>query len=277
MRFTKMQGCGNDYIYINCFAEVVEHPEKLAIAMSERHFGIGADGLVLIMPSETCDFRMRMFNLDGSEGEMCGNAVRCIGKYVFERGMTDKTLVSLETKGGIIYLDLDVQDGKVATVCVDMGTPSLEAKDIPVIHETSPVVGKKIEVLGKEYAMTCVSMGNPHAVIFVEDVDNFDVEGVGKLIECHKDFPNKVNVEFVEIVDRTHVKMRVWERGSGETLACGTGASATAVACILNGLCDDKIKISLIGGDLTIEYKENHVFMTGIAEISFDGVWLKEV
>ncbi len=277
MRFTKMQGCGNDYVYINCFQETVERPEELAIAMSERHFGVGADGLVLIMPSDIADFRMRMFNLDGSEGEMCGNAVRCIGKYVFERGMTEKTMVSLETKGGIKYLDLDVIDGVVQTVCVDMGEPILEAAKIPVVHETSPVIGKKIEVLGKEFAMTCVSMGNPHAVVFVEDVENFDVEGVGKAIECHPDFPNKVNVEFVEILSKSHVKMRVWERGSGETLACGTGASATAVACILNGLCDEKIIISLIGGDLTIEYKENHVFMTGIAEFSFDGVWLKEV
>lgn len=279
MRFTKMEGCGNDYIYINCFEEAVNQPEKLAIAMSERHFGIGADGLVLIMPSKKADFRMRMFNLDGSEGEMCGNAVRCIGKYVFERGMTQNKEISLETAGGIRYLSLNVANEIVKTVGVDMGEPILEADNIPVLHESSPVIGKKITVNEKELAFTCVSMGNPHAVTFVEDTQTLSVEEYGKLVEMNAFFPNKTNVEFVQVCDRNHIKMRVWERGSGETLACGTGACASAVAAILNGFCDREIQVSLLGGELTIYWSEedNHVYMTGPAAFSFDGVWLREV
>lgn len=279
MRFTKMQGCGNDYIYINCFEETVEHPEKLAVAMSERHFGVGSDGLVLIMPSATGDFRMRMFNLDGSEGEMCGNAVRCIGKYVYERGLTDKTCVALETKGGMKYLQLHIKDGIVESVTVDMGEPIFAPAEIPVLSKQNPVIGEMVEILDRSFAFTCVSMGNPHAVAFVEDVKSFPLEIYGKTAESHPIFPNKVNAEFVEVVDESHVKMRVWERGSGETWACGTGASATAVACVLNGKTGRTVEVELIGGTLTIEWREsdNHVYMTGPAEFSFDGVWLREV
>ena len=279
MRFTKMQGCGNDYIYINCFEEKVENPEKLAIAMSERHFGVGSDGLVLIMPSETGDFRMRMFNLDGSEGKMCGNASRCVGKYVYERGLTDKTLVALETLGGMKYLDLHVEDGIVKSVTVDMGEPILEAAQIPVVSEKSPVIGEPVQLLDKTFEFTCVSMGNPHAIAFVDNVKDFPLETYGKVSETHPMYPEQVNTEFVEIVDESHVKMRVWERGSGETWACGTGASAVAVACALNGKTGRKVDVELIGGTLTIEWKEedNHVYMTGPAEFSFDGVWLREV
>ncbi|WP_458397320.1 diaminopimelate epimerase [Anaerotignum sp.] len=279
MRFTKMHGCGNDYIYINCFEEKVENPEKLAIAMSERHFGVGADGLVLIMPSEKGDFRMRMFNLDGSEGEMCGNAVRCIGKYVYERGLTEKKLIALETAGGMKYLDLNVVDGIVETVTVDMGEPILEAAMIPVESEKHPVIGETVHILDTEYAFTCVSMGNPHGVTFVEGVKYFPVEKYGSVAEVHPMFPRKANIEFVEVVDDSHIKMRVWERGSGETWACGTGASASVVACILNGKTGRKVEVELIGGKLTIEWREadNHVYMTGPAAFSFDGVWLQEV
>lgn len=278
MRFTKMEGCGNDYIYINCFEQVVEQPEKLAIAMSERHFGIGADGLVLIMPSDKGDFRMRMFNLDGSEGEMCGNAVRCIGKYAYERGLTEKEEITLETAGGVRYLKLNIEKGIVKTVEVDMGEPILEAVKIPVMHETSPVIGKKILVNGSSFSFTCVSMGNPHGVTFVEDTRNFPVEEYGKQVENNSIFPQKTNVEFVQILSRNHIIMRVWERGSGETLACGTGACAAVVASVLNDFCDREVKVTLLGGELSIHWNEedNHVYMTGPAAFSFDGVWLRE-
>lgn len=279
MRFTKMQGCGNDYIYINCFEERVEHPEKLAIAMSERHFGVGSDGLVLILPSEVADFRMRMFNLDGSEGKMCGNASRCVGKYVYEKGLTEKNEVTLETLGGIKLLRLHITDGIVKGVTVDMGEPILAAAEIPVLSEKQPVIGETVEILDRKFEFTCVSMGNPHAVTFVGDVAEFPVERYGRAVEVHPIFPDRVNTEFVEIVDDGHVKMRVWERGSGETWACGTGASATAVACVLNGKTGRKVDVELIGGTLTIEWKEadNHVYMTGPAEFSFEGGWLREV
>lgn len=279
MRFTKMEGCGNDYIYINCFVETVEHPEKLAIAMSERHFGVGADGLVLILPSQKGDFRMRMFNLDGSEGEMCGNAVRCIGKYVYERGLTQKERISLETAGGMKYLELHVRDGMVETVTVDMGEPILEAAQIPVRSEKQPVMGESVQILDRALTFTCVSMGNPHGVTFVEHVADYPVERYGRAAEIHPMFPKKANIEFVEVLDDAHIKMRVWERGSGETWACGTGASASVVACVLNGRTGRKVEAELIGGKLTIEWKaaDNHVYMTGPAAFSFDGVWLREV
>lgn len=279
MRFTKMEGCGNDYIYINCFEENVNQPEKLAVAMSERHFGVGGDGLVLIMPSDKADFRMRMFNLDGSEGEMCGNAVRCIGKYVYERGLTTKQRISLETAGGMRYLELSIENGIVQTVSVDMGEPILVADKIPVVHGESSVIGKKIDIDGKDFLFTCVSMGNPHAVAFVEDIKTFPLESYGKQVECNILFPNKTNVEFVQIISRSHINMRVWERGSGETLACGTGACASVVASILNGFCDREVKVSLLGGELTIKWNadDNHVYMSGPAAFSFDGVWLREV
>ncbi|MBR4015381.1 MAG: diaminopimelate epimerase [Anaerotignum sp.] len=278
MRFTKMQGCGNDYIYINCFEEKVEHPEKLAIAMSERHFGVGSDGLVLILPAQTGDFRMRMFNLDGSEGEMCGNAVRCIGKYVYERGMTEKTRISLETAGGMKYLELHVKDGIVEAVTVDMGEPILEAERIPVKSKKYPVLEERVTILDREFDFTCVSMGNPHGVTFVEQVADYPVEKYGRVAEMHPIFPKKANIEFVELVDDRHIRMRVWERGSGETLACGTGACAAAVASVLKGHCGRKIEVELIGGCLSIEWREsdNHVYMTGPAAFSFDGVWLRE-
>jgi diaminopimelate epimerase len=231
------------------------------------------------MPSETGDFRMRMFNLDGSEGKMCGNASRCVGKYVYERGLTDKTLVALETLGGMKYLDLHVEDGIVKSVTVDMGEPILEAAEIPVVSEKSPVIGEKVQILDKEFEYTCVSMGNPHAVTFVDSVKEFPLETYGKVSECHPMFPERVNTEIVEVIDDSHVKMRVWERGSGETWACGTGACATAVACHLNGKTGRTVEVELVGGTLIIEWREadNHVYMTGPAEFSFDGVWLQEV
>lgn len=277
MRFTKMEGCGNDYIYINGFEEDVKYPDMLAVAMSERHFGVGADGLVLILPSEVADFRMRMFNMDGSEGEMCGNAVRCIGKYVYERGMTKKNVITLETLGGIKTLQLHIQNDIVIAVTADMGEPILEAAQIPVISDKTPVIGEKLQVLDKTFDVTCVSMGNPHGVIFVDDTEHFEVEKYGKVAEVHPMFPKKANIEFAHVIDRTHLSMRVWERGSGETMACGTGASATLVAAVLNGLCDRKVRIQLLGGTLEIEWREadNHIYMTGPARFSFDGVWLR--
>lgn len=277
MRFTKMEGCGNDYIYINGFEEEVKYPDMLAVAMSERHFGVGADGLVLILPSEVADFRMRMFNMDGSEGEMCGNAVRCIGKYVYERGMTTKNVITLETLGGIKTLQLHIQNDIVIAVTADMGEPILEAAQIPVISDKMPVIGEKLQILDKNFDVTCVSMGNPHGVIFVDDTEHFEVEKYGKVAEVHPMFPKKANIEFTHVIDRTHMSMRVWERGSGETMACGTGASATLVAAVLNGLCDRKVRIQLLGGTLEIEWREsdNHVYMTGPARFSFDGIWLR--
>ena len=277
MRFTKMEGCGNDYIYINGFEEEVKYPDMLAVAMSERHFGVGADGLVLILPSEVADFRMRMFNMDGSEGEMCGNAVRCIGKYVYERGMTTKNVITLETLGGIKTLQLHIQNDIVIAVTADMGEPILEAAQIPVISDKMPVIGEKLQILDKTFDVTCVSMGNPHGVIFVDDTEHFEVEKYGKVAEVHPMFPKKANIEFAHVIDRTHMSMRVWERGSGETMACGTGASATLVAAVLNGLCDRKVRIQLLDRNLEIEWREsdNHVYMTGPARFSFDGVWLR--
>ncbi len=277
MRFTKMEGCGNDYIYINAMEEEVRNPEMLAVAMSERHFGIGADGLVLILDSDVADFRMRMFNLDGSEGEMCGNAVRCIAKYVYERGLTDKEEITLETLGGIKVLRLHIQNGVVIAVTADMGEPILAADKIPVRSEKEPVIGEKLHILDQDFAFTCVSMGNPHAVTFVEQVAQFPVEKYGSLAEIHPIFPKKANIEFAQVIDRTHLSMRVWERGSGETLACGTGACATLVAAVLNGLCERKVRIQLLGGTLEIEWREadNHIYMTGPARFSFDGVWLR--
>lgn len=273
MKFTKMHGCGNDYVYVNCFKEQVADPSQLAIQVSDRHFGIGSDGLILICPSDQADFRMRMFNADGSEGKMCGNGVRCIAKYVYDYGLTDKTTISIETKGGIKYLELHVEDGKVQTVKVDMGEPILNAKEIPVDWEAEKMIGEKVTIDGQEYEMTCVSMGNPHAVVWVEDTASLPLEKIGPVFETHPMFPERVNTEFVQILNKKEVNMRVWERGSGETLACGTGACATAVACILNGKTEEEVVIHLLGGDLKIQYdkKTNHVFMTGPATTVFDG------
>ena len=245
MRFTKMQGFGNDYIYVNCLEETVPDPVETARKISDRHFGVGSDGLVLIMPCEEADFRMRMYNADGSEAEMCGNASRCVGKYIHDRGLSDKTEISLMTGAGIKILKLTLKDGKTESVRVDMGEPILATDRVPVSLPAEKAVRVPFEVPGFRGEMTCVSMGNPHAVIYVDDADSFDVHGVGAEIEVNPLFPRKTNVEFVTVKDRTHLRMRVWERGSGETLACGTGACATLVATVLNGLCYKKAVLEL--------------------------------
>jgi len=278
LKFTKMHGAGNDYIYVNCFEETVENPEELAIKLSHRRFGIGSDGLILIMPSEKADFRMRMFNADGSEGIMCGNGTRCIGKYVYDNSLTDKKEVTLETLAGIKVLKLFTDDNnKVTSVTVDMGKAILNPIDIPVKSNLDLFINQPVEVDGKVYNMTCVSMGNPHAVIFMpkDTIDNLDLEKIGSKFENHEIFPDRVNTEFVEVLDNHTLKMRVWERGSGETLACGTGTCATVVASVLNGYCnyDEEILVHLRGGDLKITYKKDGtVFMTGGATKVFDGV-----
>ena len=274
MKFTKMHGLGNDYVYVNCFEEKIDNPPAVARFVSDRHFGIGSDGLIMINPSKTADFEMEMYNADGSRGEMCGNGIRCVAKYVYDYGLTDKTQISVETLGGIKYLDLTVEDGKVSLVKVDMGKPKLEADLIPIISEREQVIDEPIEVDGKEYHMTGVSMGNPHAVIYVDDVKGLDLEKIGPKFENHERFPKRINTEFVHCIDRQTVEMRVWERGSGETLACGTGACAVAVSSILNNLTDTQVTVKLLGGDLQIEWdqKKNHVFMTGPAKVVFDGV-----
>lgn len=276
MKFTKMQGLGNDYVYVNCLEENVENPSETAVQVSDRHFGIGADGLILIRPSKRADFEMEMYNADGSRGEMCGNGIRCVAKYVYDYGLTDKTHISVETLGGIKYLDLMVEAGKVKQVKVDMGSPVLEAEKIPVKGSGKRVLNQAIQVDGMEYHITGVSMGNPHAVVFLEDVKNLEIEKIGPLFEHHECFPKRVNTEFVHVLDRKHVEMRVWERGSGETLACGTGACAVAVACVLNGLTEEEVTVKLLGGDLQIRWdrEKDTVYMTGPAEVVFDGVWL---
>ena len=274
MKFTKMQGLGNDYVYVNCFEEKIENPPAVARYVSDRHFGIGSDGLIMINPSEVADFEMEMYNADGSRGEMCGNGIRCVAKYVYDYGLTDKTQISVETLGGIKYLDLTVEDGKVSQVKVDMGKPELKSDLIPIISENEKVIDEPIEVDGQVYHMTGVSMGNPHTVIYVDDVKNLDLEKIGPKFENHERFPKRINTEFVHCIDRNTVEMRVWERGSGETLACGTGACAVAVASILNNLTDTRVTVKLLGGDLQIEWdrEKNHVFMTGPAKVVFDGV-----
>ena len=274
MKFTKMQGLGNDYVYVNCFEEKIENPPAVARYVSDRHFGIGSDGLIMINPSEVADFEMEMYNADGSRGEMCGNGIRCVAKYVYDYGLTDKTQISVETLGGIKYLDLTVEDGKVVLVKVDMGKPELKSDLIPIISENEKVIDEPIEVDGQVYHMTGVSMGNPHTVIYVDDVKNLDLEKIGPKFENHERFPKRINTEFVHCIDRNTVEMRLWEWGSGETLACGTGACAVAVASILNNLTDTRVTVKLLGGDLQIEWdqKKNHVFMTGPAKVVFDGV-----
>ena len=269
-----MHGIGNDYIYVNCLEQILENPEKLAMEWSNRHTGIGADGLVLILPSESCDFRMRMFNADGSEAEMCGNAERCISNYVYDCGLTSKKLVTLETKAGVKPLTLVVNsDDCVDLVTVDMGEPLLDAALIPVDLPLQQVVDEQIFVDGESYNITCVSMGNPHAVIFTSNIDELDLPKQGAAIETNELFPNRTNVEFVEKLSDTHLRMRVWERGSGETLACGTGACAVLVAAVLNELSERTATISLLGGDLEIGWDEvsNHVFLTGPATFVFEG------
>lgn len=275
MKFSKMHGIGNDYIYVNCFDETVNEPEKVSVIVSDRHKGIGSDGLVLILPSEKADFRMRIFNADGSEAMMCGNATRCIGKYVYDKGMTEKTEITLETNSGIKYLKLFTENNKVKLVQVDMGKAILNPAEIPVKSDLEKFINQPVTVAGKVYNMTCVSMGNPHAVIFTEGTDNLDLEKIGADFENHEIFPNRVNTEFVEVIDSHTLKMRVWERGSGETFACGTGTCATVVAAVLNGICpcDEEILVHLRGGDLRITYKsDGTVMMTGEAEHICDGI-----
>ncbi len=273
MKFTKMQGLGNDYIYVDCTKNILDNPSEVAKKVSDRHFGIGSDGLVLILPSDKADFRMRMFNSDGSEAEMCGNAIRCVGKYVFDNKLTDKTNITIETLAGIKVLELRTEDGKVALVRVDMGEPILTPKEIPVEGNKDRFIAEPIEIDGQIYKVTAVSMGNPHAISYVEDVENFPLYQVGPKMETHKLFPRKVNAEFVQVIDKSTLKMRVWERGAGETLACGTGACATLVASVLNGVSERVATIKLLGGDLFIEWseKDNHVYMTGPAEKVFHG------
>ena len=274
MKFTKMQGIGNDYVYVNCLQETIENPSELAKKISDRHYGVGSDGLIMINPSDKADFEMEMYNADGSRGEMCGNGIRCVAKYVYDYGLTDKTSISVETLAGIKYLDLTVEDGKVVLVKVDMGKPMLRPEEVPVVSEKEEVIDEPITVDGQEYRMTCVSMGNPHAVVFIDqDVKEFPLETVGVKFENHERFPKRVNTEFVNVLDRHTAQMRVWERGSGETLACGTGACAVAVACALNGLTEDEVTVKLLGGDLQIKWdrEKNTVYMTGPAEVVFDG------
>lgn len=273
MKFTKMHGIGNDYVYVNCFEESVKNPAEVSKFVSDRHFGIGSDGLILISPSAIADFRMNIYNADGSQAEMCGNGIRCVAKYVYDYGLTDKTEISVETLAGIKYLRLQVENGKVASVEVNMGAPILEPKEIPVAVEESPVVNVPVEVKGKIYHMTCVSMGNPHAIIFMNNVKDLDIAAIGPYFENHTVFPKRTNTEFVEVLDRNTVNMRVWERGSDETLACGTGACATTVACILNDKTENEITVHLLGGDLKIRWdrEANQVYMTGPATVVFDG------
>ncbi|MCD8347793.1 MAG: diaminopimelate epimerase [Lachnospiraceae bacterium] len=289
MKFTKMHGLGNDYVYVNCLQETVEHPSEVAIRVSDRHFGIGSDGLILINPSDKADFQMEMYNADGSLGAMCGNGIRCVAKYVYDYGLTDKTRISVETASGIKYLDLTVTSdpenvnarGKVSQVRVDMGAPILEPEWIPVntgalgkrSDAVKSVIGKTLQAGGHAYAITCVSMGNPHCIVPVEDVDVLEIEKIGPLFETHPAFPDRVNTEFIKVIDRHTVQMRVWERGSGETLACGTGACAVAVACTLNKWTDNEVTVKLRGGDLRIAWDQerNTVYMTGPAATVFEG------
>ena len=275
MKFTKMHGTGNDYIYVNGLVETIENPAEFAIQYSDRHKGIGSDGLVMILASETCDFRMRMFNADGSESEMCGNASRCIGKYVYDKGLTNKTTLTLETLAGVKVLQLFIgADQKVEKVTVDMGEPILDAALIPVTSDKNRVINEPLAFNSEiRYNITTVSMGNPHAVIFTTDILQLDLPKIGPVIENATIFPRRTNTEFIEVLTKNHVKMRVWERGSGETMACGTGACASVVAGVLNGLISRRTTVELLGGELTIEWKEedNHVYLTGGATTVFEG------
>ena len=273
MKFTKMHGIGNDYVYVNMFEEQIDNPSEVARFVSDRHFGIGSDGLILIMPSEKADFRMRMFNSDGSESEMCGNGIRCVGKYVYDYKLTDKEEITIETLAGIKILKLFIKNQRVEMVRVDMCEPILDPTLIPVNSELDICINQIIEVEDEIYNITCVSMGNPHTVIYVEEASDFLVHTIGSKIEVHPFFHKKTNVEFVKVVDRQNLIMRVWERGAGETLACGTGACAVLVASVLNEITERKAYIQLLGGDLIIEWdeKDNHVYMTGPATKVFDG------
>ena len=271
MKFTKMHGLGNDYVYVDCTnnKNKIDTPGELSKIISDRHFGIGSDGLILIKNSDICDFRMQMFNADGSEAEMCGNGIRCVGKYVYDFGLTNKENITIETKAGVKRLSLNVEKGKVKEVTVDMGEPILVKDDIPVKTDGKFV---ELKVLDRDFIFTPVSMGNPHAITFISDLDRFDIDKYGKIVESDKHFPNKTNVEFIEILDKSHIKMRVYERGTGETLACGTGACASVVASFLNNLTDRTVNVKLLGGSLNINYNEDgHVYMTGEATTVFNG------
>lgn len=272
MEFTKMHGLGNDYVYIDCTKNknVIDNPSELSKIVSDRHFGVGSDGLILIKDSDDYDFRMQMFNADGSEAEMCGNGIRCVGKYLYDFGLTDKDEISIETKAGIKNLKLNIEDDKVKTIRVDMGEPIIDKNIIPVITDGKFV---ELKVLDRDFIFTSVSMGNPHAITFINNLDNFDIDKYGKIVESDSHFPNKTNVEFIEIIDRNNIKMRVYERGTGETLACGTGACASVVASYLNNLTDRNVNVKLLGGELDIDYKEedNHVYMTGGATTVYRG------
>lgn len=279
MKFTKMHGCGNDYIYINGMEEKIDRAKKpkLVQQMSDRHFGVGGDGVIFINASDEADFEMEMWNADGTRGEMCGNGIRCVAKYVYDKGLTDKKEVSIISGGQVKYLELQVEDGKVVTVKVNMGKPVLAPAEIPVVMPGSmeSAVDVPIIVNGKTHYMTCVSMGNPHAVIFVNDVSGLDLEKIGPLFEKHELFPRRVNTEFVKVIDKNHVEMRVWERGSGETLACGTGSCATVAACVLNGLTDNSVTVKLLGGELFIEWdrEADLIYMTGPATTVYEGTY----
>lgn len=275
MKFTKMQGIGNDYVYVNCFEETIADPSAVARFVSDRHFGIGSDGLILVKPSDVADCEMDMYNLDGSQGAMCGNGIRCVAKFAYDHGIVRKKNITVNTKSGIKYLDLDIKDGKVSSVKVNMGSPILTAKMIPVVSDKEQVINQPLDVNGTVWNITAVSMGNPHAVTYMEDVNSLDIEKVGPMFENHINFPDRINTEFVKVIDRRTLQMRVWERGSGETLACGTGACAVAVASTLNGLVDEDVPITvkLLGGDLQILWnrQENLVYTTGPATTVFEG------
>ena len=274
MKFTKMNGIGNDYIYINGFEEKVDDPSALAIKLSDRHFSVGSDGVIIILPSKVADFRMRMFNADGSEGKMCGNGTRCVAKYVYEKGLTDKTRVTLETLAGIKTLDMDIEDGVVKSVSVQMGKADFKASDVPVIFGGDEMVSQKLSLECGEWVITCVSMGNPHCVTFVNDTKSLDLEKIGPQFEHNPIFPERVNTEFIKVIDDATLEMRVWERGSGETLACGTGACASVAAAVKNGICEmnKEITVRLLGGDLKITCGSDYsITMRGPAEFSYEG------
>lgn len=277
MKFTKMQGAGNDYVYINGFSEKMSQEDKpdWVRKVSDRHFGIGSDGAIFINPSDVADFEMEMYNADGTRSEMCGNGMRCVGKFVYDKGLTDKTQFTVVSAGKIKYLDLTVENGKATQIKVNMGEPILEAAQVPVVSEKEQVIDEPIYIseTGETYHMTCVSMGNPHAVVFMEDVDNLAIEKIGPYFENHVRFPNRTNTEFVKVLDRNNVQMRVWERGTGETLACGTGCCATAVACILNGHTEEEVTVHVLGGKIKIfwDRESNLIYMTGPAETVFEG------
>ena len=277
IEFTKMQGCGNDYVYINGFTQKIDPEDKpeWVRKISDRHFGVGSDGAIFINPSKIADFEMEMWNADGTRSEMCGNGIRCVGKYVYDKGLTDKTELTVESFGKIKYLTLYVSEGKVDRVRVNMGAPELIAERIPVVCDKEQAIDEPIEVQGKAYHMTCVSMGNPHAVVFMDQVADLTIDQIGPYFENHARFPKRVNVEFVKKIDRNNVEMRVWERGTGETLACGTGCCATAVACVLNDVTDDTVTVHVLGGEIEISWdrSENLVYMTGPAETVFEGLY----